>query len=52
MMGACFECLAEVDGRANVQTCMRRVQDGLHVRRQNGARTIPGVADATDAGLQ
>jgi predicted molibdopterin-dependent oxidoreductase YjgC len=40
MMGACFDCLAEVDGRANVQTCMTPVRDGMHVRRQNGARTI------------
>jgi predicted molibdopterin-dependent oxidoreductase YjgC len=38
MMGACFECLAEVDGRANVQTCMTLVQDGMRVRRQDGAR--------------
>jgi predicted molibdopterin-dependent oxidoreductase YjgC len=42
MMGACFECLAEVDGRANVQTCMTPVRDGMRVRRQDGARTIRG----------
>jgi predicted molibdopterin-dependent oxidoreductase YjgC len=40
MMGACFDCLAEVDGRANVQTCMTPVRDGVRVRRQNGARVI------------
>ncbi|MDR3530433.1 MAG: (2Fe-2S)-binding protein [Rhodopila sp.] len=40
MMGACFDCLAEVDGRANVQTCMTPVRDGMRVERQNGARTI------------
>ena len=40
MMGACFECLAEVDGRANVQTCMTPVHDGMRVQRQCGARTI------------
>jgi predicted molibdopterin-dependent oxidoreductase YjgC len=43
MMGACFECLAEVDGVANVQTCMTEVRDGMRIRRQDGARTLsPG----------
>jgi hypothetical protein len=41
MMGACFECLAVVDGRPNVQTCMMAVRDGMRIERQNGARTIP-----------
>jgi len=40
MMGACFDCVAEVDGRGNVQTCMIPVHDGMRVRRQDGARTI------------
>jgi predicted molibdopterin-dependent oxidoreductase YjgC len=40
MMGACFGCLAEVDGRANVQTCMTPVRDGMRLRRQDGARTL------------
>jgi predicted molibdopterin-dependent oxidoreductase YjgC len=40
MMGACFDCLAEVDGRANVQTCMTHVREGMQVRRQKGARAI------------
>ena len=38
MMGACFECLAEVDGRPNVQTCMTEVREGMRVCRQEGAR--------------
>jgi predicted molibdopterin-dependent oxidoreductase YjgC len=37
MMGACFECLAEVDGRPNIQTCMTQVQDGMRIRPQTGA---------------
>ena len=37
MMGACFECLAEVDGRPNIQTCMTQVQDGMRIRPQSGA---------------
>lgn len=40
LMGVCFECLAVVDGRANVQTCMTPVRDGMRVERQEGARTI------------
>jgi len=40
MMGACFDCLAMVDGRANAQTCMTPVRDGMQIRRQDGARTI------------
>ncbi len=37
MMGACFECIAIVDGRAGVQTCLTLVRDGMRVERQDGA---------------
>jgi len=40
MMGACFECLATIDGRSNVQTCMTPVRDGMQINRQAGARTV------------
>lgn len=40
MMGVCFECLAEVDGKASVQTCLTPVRDGTRVRRQTGLREI------------
>jgi predicted molibdopterin-dependent oxidoreductase YjgC len=40
MMGACFECLADVDGRPNVQTCMTPARDGMRINRQDGAPTI------------
>ena len=33
---------AEVDGRANVQTCMTPVRAGMQVRLQDGARTLGG----------
>ena len=33
LMGACFECTMTVDGRANVQTCLRLVEDGMTVER-------------------
>ena len=40
MMGACFECLAVVDGRANVQTCLTPVRDGMRVERQEGSNPV------------
>ena len=40
MMGACFDCLAVVDGRPNVQTCMTPVRDGMRIERQDGARGL------------
>lgn len=40
MMGACFDCLAEVDGRTGVQTCLTTVRDGMRVKWQDGARAI------------
>jgi predicted molibdopterin-dependent oxidoreductase YjgC len=40
MMGACFECLAVVDGQASAQTCMTEVRDGMRVERQDGARGL------------
>ena len=42
LMGVCFECLVEVDGMQNVQTCMVEVRDGMQVRLATGARR-PGV---------
>jgi len=36
MMGVCFECLIEIDGVPNRQGCLIPVQDGMHVRSQEG----------------
>lgn len=33
MMGACFECLVEIDGQSNCQGCMVTVREGMRVRR-------------------
>ncbi len=42
MMGICFECLMEIDGVANRQTCMIRVKEGMRIRRQaQAARLAP-----------
>lgn len=40
MMGACFECLAVVDGRPGVQTCMTPVRPGMRVETQAGAGAL------------
>lgn len=40
MMGLCFDCLVEIDGRQNQQACMTTARDGMIVRRQSGARTL------------
>ena len=41
MMGVCFECLVEIDGRQNQQACLTPPQNGMVVRRQIGARQLP-----------
>ena len=40
LMGVCFECLCEVDGRQNVQSCMIVVAEGMRVRLATGARRM------------
>lgn len=43
LMGACFECLAVVDGQASVQLCLTTVQEGMRIETQAGA---PGLDEA------
>jgi hypothetical protein len=43
MMGVCFDCLAEVDGVASVQTCLTPVCDGMRIVRQTGKRRIDAL---------
>jgi hypothetical protein len=40
MMGVCFDCLAEIDGTANRQSCMIEVRPGMRISRQMRARMI------------
>src|SRR5690242_19434400 len=40
MMGVCFDCLAEIDGVPNRQSCMVAVRPGMRIRRQRGRRGI------------
>ncbi|MFC4278405.1 (2Fe-2S)-binding protein [Achromobacter aloeverae] len=37
MMGVCFECLVEIDGRPGRQSCLVPARDGMAIRRQEGA---------------
>lgn len=39
MIGVCFDCLAEIDGQPNRQSCLVTVRPGMQIRRQRGART-------------
>jgi hypothetical protein len=40
MMGVCFDCLAEIDGVANRQSCMIEVRQGMQISRQMRVRMI------------
>jgi hypothetical protein len=40
MMGICYECLAEIDGIPNRQSCLVEVRAEMEIRRQIGARRI------------
>ena len=37
MMGVCFECLVEIDGRPSRQSCLTQVRDGMLIPPQEGA---------------
>ncbi|MBV8090043.1 MAG: (2Fe-2S)-binding protein, partial [Alphaproteobacteria bacterium] len=37
MIGVCCDCLAEIDGVPNCQSCMLEVRPGMEIRRQAGA---------------
>jgi predicted molibdopterin-dependent oxidoreductase YjgC len=40
LMGVCFDCLAEIDGQPNRQSCMVTVAPGMAIRRQHGKRAV------------
>ena len=50
MMGVCFECLVEVDGKPGRQACLTPVRDGMVVRRQQGASALPPLEGADEHG--
>ena len=41
MMGACFECLLEIDGMPSLQGCLIIVRPGMAICRPQGSREIP-----------
>jgi predicted molibdopterin-dependent oxidoreductase YjgC len=43
MMGVCFECLVEIDGLPNQQSCLASVREGMQIRSQEGARVLCAV---------
>ena len=42
MMGVCFDCLVEIDGKAARQSCMIEVHNGMNIRRQLGPAKLYG----------
>ncbi|WP_434698229.1 (2Fe-2S)-binding protein [Pseudomonas sp. D1-1] len=48
LMGVCFECLVQVDGQANVQSCLVAVRPGMRVQRQRGAVSLAPNEEGTD----
>lgn len=46
MMGVCFGCLLEIDGRRNEQACLVAARPGMVLRRQAGARSLARAGDA------
>jgi predicted molibdopterin-dependent oxidoreductase YjgC len=48
MMGVCFECLVEVDGKPSRQACLTPVREGMIVRRQQGASALPVAMEAAE----
>ena len=49
MMGVCFDCLVEIDGSPNEQSCMVQVREGMVVKRHKGLRKFNnGISDNSD----
>jgi len=40
MMGVCFECLLEIDGEPNRQSCLVALEAGMSIRTQDGMRDL------------
>ena len=49
MMGVCFECLVEVNGRPNQQACLVTPEDGMQVRTLQGAPCVLHPQEARHA---
>jgi len=40
MMGACFECLVEIDGLGQRQACLVDIKNEMQVRRESAKRSV------------
>ncbi|MGI9316583.1 MAG: (2Fe-2S)-binding protein [bacterium] len=40
LIGNCFDCLVEIDGDSNIQSCREPVRSGMRVQRQQGVRFL------------
>lgn len=49
MMGVCFECLVEIDGVPNRQSCMVPLRPGMMIRTHEGSRG--GTLGASDPAI-
>jgi predicted molibdopterin-dependent oxidoreductase YjgC len=49
MMGVCFECLVEIDGKPSCQSCLVTVTNGMRIRTQHGARELTLTQEKHDA---
>jgi len=46
LMGACFECLVDIDGQPSRQACMTRVAPGMRIELPRGAPDIAGAPES------
>jgi D-hydroxyproline dehydrogenase subunit gamma len=49
MMGACFDCLVEIDGIPNRQSCLVPVREAMDVRTQVALRAIGAEQESSHA---
>lgn len=49
MMGVCFECLVEVDGKPNQQACLITPENGMEVRTLQSAPCLVPTQEAKHA---
>ncbi len=39
-MGVCFECLVQINGAQNRQSCMTTIEEGMQIHMQHGSTTF------------
>ncbi len=45
LMGVCYECLMEIDGKKDQQACQMEVREGMKINRQMQCRQIQGITN-------